>query len=299
MSKTEYYHRYQLIIEKLKRSPLSFPDLKDYLKLQSEITGATLDISKRTFQRDITEIRTLFNIDIQYNRSTTQYYIANKDQNQFNDRLLEAFDMFNVLKMSNDISQYLHFEPRRSQGYEHMHGLLHAIKNQLIVRFTYHKFWEEESTRRAMYPLFLREFKSRWYLIATTDTGAIRTFGLDRISELEITRHKFKTTVAVDIQEIFRHSFGIITPGDRAPETVIISFSPIQGKYIKSFPLHHSQQVLIDDENELRIQLFLYVTHDLTMELLSMADDLRVIEPTHLRRTIVEKCEDGMIENKD
>ena len=299
MSKTEYYHRYQLIIEKLKRSPLSFPDLKDYLTLQSEITGETLDISKRTFQRDITEIRTLFNIDIQYNRSTAQYYIANKDQNQFNDRLLEAFDMFNVLKMSNDISQYLHFEPRRPQGLEHLHGILHAIKNHLAIRFTHHKFWDEDSTHRTVHPYALREFRSRWYLVALdTRDNYTKTFGLDRINQLEISTQKFTPSQTQDFNEKFNHSFGIISPVDQEPEKVVISFTVFQGKYIKSYPLHHSQQIVIDDENELRIELYIYITHDLIMELLSMSGELKIITPDHLSKSYRKKCAKGINRNK-
>jgi hypothetical protein len=56
-------------------------------------------------------------------------------------------------------------------------------------------------------------------------------------------------------------------------------YEPIQGKYIKSFPLHESQQIIIDNEDELRIKLYVYISHDLNMELLSYGNSLTVLEP--------------------
>jgi predicted DNA-binding transcriptional regulator YafY len=65
-------------------------------------------------------------------------------------------------------------------------------------------------------------------------------------------------------------------------EDIILSFTPHQGQYIKSLPLHSSQTVLVDDDNELRISLHLYVTHDLIMKLLSYAANMKVIQPQSL-----------------
>ena len=63
---------------------------------------------------------------------------------------------------------------------------------------------------------------------------------------------------------------------------IVLSFEPFQGKYIKSLPLHETQQILIDNNDELRIQLKLCLTHDLKMELLSHGDSAKVIKPKGL-----------------
>ena len=66
------------------------------------------------------------------------------------------------------------------------------------------------------------------------------------------------------------------------PQEIILSFNAFQGKYIKSLPLHETQQVLIDNKNELQIKLKLYVTHDFVMELLSFGDNVKVLKPQSL-----------------
>jgi hypothetical protein len=56
-------------------------------------------------------------------------------------------------------------------------------------------------------------------------------------------------------QTYFDGFFGIITPDDVSPEKVILSFDVVQGKYIKTLPLHTTQEVILENENEIRIAL--------------------------------------------
>ena len=73
-----------------------------------------------------------------------------------------------------------------------------------------------------------------------------------------------------------------------------MSFDYYQGKYIKSLPLHHTQETLIDNENELRIKLQLCITHDLLMELLSFGDNLKVLQPQSLADEITKTMQNAL-----
>jgi len=283
MSKREALSRYSLIIKKLRKHPATFSEIVDYLTFESDIQGYNFAVGKRTFQRDLDDIRSLYNIDIRYDFSRRVYLIDNEEQPEVNERILEAFDTFNALNISDRLSRYIHFEKRRPQGTENLYGLLHAIKNQVQIGFTYHKFWEDAQTQRRVEPYALKEFRSRWYVLANDlSDGKIKSFALDRLSNLEITRTKFRLPDNFDVNEHFRHSFGIISPSDEKPEEIILSFTPFQGKYIKTLPLHESQQVLADNETECRIKLTLFITHDFIMELLSYGANLKVISPQSL-----------------
>ncbi|MBM3436710.1 MAG: WYL domain-containing protein, partial [Bacteroidetes bacterium] len=78
----------------------------------------------------------------------------------------------------------------------------------------------------------------------------------------------------------------IISPNESEPEEIVLSFEPNQGKYIKSLPLHNTQQILIDNDKELQVRLQLYITFDFVMELLSFADNMKVIKPKSLIKEI-------------
>ncbi len=289
MSKREYILRYLLIIRKLRnRRQATFKEINDFLILESELQSYKLSISKRTFQRDLNEIRSLFNVDIQYNFSDKVYYIADDEQQDINNRMLEAFDMFNSLNIAEDLSPYIYLEKRRPQGTEHLYGLIHAIKNRLLIRFTYQKFWEDEVTHRTAEPYALKEFKGRWYVLANDrKDNTIKTFGLDRISQLEISRELFKYPENFNINEYFKYCFGIITSPDTEPEEIVLSFEPVQGKYIKSFLLHETQKVIVDNKEELQIKLKLHITHDFIMELLSFGDTVKILKQESMKSEII------------
>jgi predicted DNA-binding transcriptional regulator YafY len=283
MSTTESLSRYNLIIKKVRRNPATFKEIEDYLKFESELQGYDFNISKRTFQRDLNAIRSIFNIDILFDFSRKVYFIDTDQQQEVNKRVLEAFDTFNALNISERLSDYIHFEKRQSKGTEHLYGILHAIKNQYQISFTYHKYWEDKIDTRTVEPYAFKEFKNRWYVLANDlKDDTIKTFALDRISNLDISKKKFQVPTDFSIPEYFKNCFGIMGPNEKKAKEIILSLDPVQGKYIKSMPLHESQEILIDSVDELRIKLTLYITHDFYMELLSMGEDVKVIQPVTL-----------------
>jgi predicted DNA-binding transcriptional regulator YafY len=198
-------------------------------------------------------------------------------------RMMEAFDMFNSLNLAQDLTPFIHLEKRRPQGTENLYGLLHAIKNKFQIKYEYQKFWEEEITTRTVEPYALKEFKNRWYVMAKdSKDGNVKSFALDRLSNLEISNRKFEYPKKYNIEEPYRYCFGIINPDDEVPQDILLSFDPVQGKYIKSLPLHETQQIVIDNEEELQVKLKLCVTHDLVMELLSFGSNMKVLQPKSL-----------------
>jgi len=283
MTKRASIARYNLIINKLRRRPATFAEIEELLNNESELQGYNFNVSKRTFQRDRYDIRSLYKIDIQFDFSKQVYYIDIDDNPEANERILEAFDTFNALNLSERLSKHIHFEKRKPLGTEHLYGVLYAIKNHIQIKFVYQKYWENQLTDRIIEPYALKEFKNRWYVLSK-DLGdnKIKSFALDRITDLEILNKKFNFPKDFDVTEHYRYCFGIISPNGDQPELIILSFNSFQGKYIKSLPLHESQQILIDNEDELRIQLKLFITHDFFMELLSYGQNLKVIKPQSL-----------------
>jgi predicted DNA-binding transcriptional regulator YafY len=247
-----------------------------------------IGFSRRTLQRDIKEIANIFGIDIEYSKQQKGYFISQSEMDNLNfQRMMEAFEIFNSLNIAQDIAPFVHLEKRKPQGTENLYGLLHAIKNNFQIKFDYQKFWEEESHQRLVEPYALKEFKSRWYIIAKDNKDAtVKSFALDRLTHLEISNRKFDFPKNYNIEESYRYCFGIISPNDEEPQDILLSFDPYQGKYIKTLPLHETQQVIIDNENELQLKLKLCVTHDLLIELLSFGENVKVLQPKSLAEEI-------------
>ena len=291
MAKQDYIFRYLSIIKKLRRSKeATFKEISEYLTKESEFQDRPFSISTRTFQRDLNEIRDLFKIDIQFNFSKQVYYIADDENNDMNNRMLESLDTINSMRMVSDVAKYMYFEKRQALGTQHFHGLLHAIKNRIIIKLTYQKYQDDESTERLLEPYALKESKGRWYLFAKDlNDKKLKTFGLDRVIDFEYTPKRFDYPVNLDVNEVFRYCFGVINLEDYTPEDLVISLTPDQGKYINSYPLHESQAVIVNNEEELRIKLKICITHDLIMELLSLGESVEVLEPEWLRGNLADR----------
>lgn len=294
MSKRGYISRYLLILKKLKVKPYSsYDELLEYIDdqmeyLQMQDDTLTVGFSKRTLQRDLKEIRELFGIDVEFSKPNKGYYIIQNEHENMNfQRIMEAFDLFNSLNLAQDLTPFIHLEKRKPQGTENLSGLLHAIKNKLEIKFSYQTFWHENAIEKSVAPYALKEFKNRWYVLAKDNKdNVIKTFALDRFTNLEITNKRFVSPGNYNVEEHFRFCFGIMGPNDEKPQEIILSFEAHQGKYIKTLPLHETQEILVDNAHELQISLVLFITDDFVMELLSHGNKVKVLKPESLAKEI-------------
>ena len=271
---------------------MSYEEVQKEIGDDPDAREENLLTSQRTFQRDIRNIASIYEIEIVSNKSTNQYFIKDDVEELHSRRLRENFEIVNAIRLSKGFGESLVFEERRSLGTEHMAGLIHAIQNHIVVSFDYHKFWDESVSSRTVNPIALKEARNRWYLIAV-DEEKIKNFALDRIRDLSITTSKFPA-VEYDVHEEFKDSFGIINGTDEAAEKVVLSFTPQEGRYVASLPLHHSQQLILENEQEIRFSYFIRPTYDFRMELLSYGDQVKVLEPESLKAIIKEKLQKAL-----
>jgi len=81
------------------------------------------------------------------------------------ERIIEAVETINAISLSNSVSNKLLLEKKRASGSEHLHGLLHAIENKLVIQFEHQSYWKEGATKRTVEPIAIKEAQNRWYLI--------------------------------------------------------------------------------------------------------------------------------------
>jgi len=283
MSKRESIARYSIIIKKIGKYGATYKEIMNELELESEIQGYDYRISKRTFQRDLRDIRAIYHFDIQYDYSTGLYNFPKSDDSELSQRILEAFNTFNALNISGRLSQNINFEKRKPKGTENLNLLLGAIENNFQVSFSHKKFSDTSPSKRNVNPYAIKEFGNRWYLMAEDlKDNHIKSFAFDRINELRISRTKFQRNKNFDVNEHYKHCFGIVSPNGKKPVYVELSLKPHQAKYLKSLPLHESQRVVSDNENETVFSLNIVLTEDFIMEILSHGNRIKVLKPKAL-----------------
>lgn len=298
MSKIGYIQRYLIIIRKIKKAPyISLKELLQYVEEELAFHGLeNVGVSIRTLQRDMEDIRLELGISIEYCRRNKGYYIPwDEEQESDIERVLEPFDILNSLNADNGLPTFVFPEKHKAHGTEHLYGLIHAIKNRYKVEISYRKFNETVTTQRIVAPYALKECRGRWYLLG--NENGLKTFGLERIHNFTVLREHFRQEKALPVDELFRNSFGIIQREDLPVEKIVLAFDQYDGAYLKSFPLHHSQRVITDNDQECVIQLELKITSDFIMEILSRSNSLRVIAPQSLKEHIHQIFENAAKRN--
>ncbi|MBN4065998.1 WYL domain-containing protein [Candidatus Amoebophilus asiaticus] len=175
------------------------------------------------------------------------------------------------------------------EGGDYLSDIISAIKNRLKVRISHQRFDHDTPIERIVHPYMLKEFRNRWYLIGMSDfhedEERIVTYGLDRITALEVMDEDFKPAGKFSAKEHFRNCYGI-TSGTGKPMDVRLQFSAQQGMYVKTQPLHHSQREVKDTKNMYVIDLKVVPAYEFYMQILSYGPEVKVLKPKRLKEEI-------------
>jgi len=140
-------------------------------------------------------------------------------------------------------------------GSEHLETIIGAIEARSEIEFNYTKYGDEKAKRRVLYPYLLKEYKNRWYVIGyIKGKSEVTTFALDRMSDLITGAGIFTRLESFDHDKYFKHTFGITRP-DQPVEEIILEFNAQQAPYIKSLPIHPTQESVEETEKYLRIKI--------------------------------------------
>ena len=309
------YSRYRLIDVRLRKKP--YPHLEELMEYVSE--NLDMQVSRRTLQLDLQEMRynqsLNFNAPIVYDRKDKTYCYSDPNYSIHNlpvsadelhglDFAISILDQFKHLPAIKEFEEAIHKiastvklnkdargesdhiqldKPFIIKGIEFVEPILKAISERRVLKFSYQRHGSDNVSQNLLEPYLIRESKNFWYVIGngiSKKDHKILTFALDRIVDLQITSQTFSDE-KIDRKNFYKNVLGV-TVGGGAPEKVILSFSPQQGNYIKTIPLHLSQTIIKDNKSELRIQLDLVINTELKMQLLSYGDNVKVIKPQKL-----------------
>lgn len=253
--------------------------------LQSSISDGN-PIPKRTFHNHRTSIEEMFDINIECNSGTYEYYIDNAEELEnggMHRWLLNSFAVNNMINESHKLKQRIIFEEIPS-GQQYLTTIIEAMRDGIRLKMKYKSHWMDSAVEFEVQPYFIKVFKQRWYIIGKSDK--LRIYALDRVESLILSSRTFKMPTDFDPQKYFEDCYGIIHDVDINPQLIRIKVFSRQAKYVRALPLHHSQKEI---ESKTSYSIFEYLikpTFDFRQELLSMGEDIEVISPKSFRTEI-------------
>jgi predicted DNA-binding transcriptional regulator YafY len=287
--------RYYLLYDKLCSSRFpSFQELRDWFREND------CDISTRTLQRDLMRMRYDYGIEIAYNKTENGYFIDNElsvKPDVFL-RFLEVIataEMFTEsLRKSSDILRHIHFDAKGGmRGIELLPKILKAIQESRQIHFIHFNFFTGKERKYSLQPYFIKEYLNRWYVIGKPyPFNDFLTFGIDRIHSLEISKDGFERGDEKP-EEIFDHVIGIIWNPYHV-ETIRFSYDKPYDNYVRTLPLHSSQRIVGEDEEQTTFEIDVVSNHELIQRFLMIAAECEVLAPDHLRRKIRKSLKTGI-----
>jgi len=295
MSRQGIIRRYAILLDVL--SSRAYPCLSDFRR-RYESVG--FQLSDRSLKRDIEQLRDEFGVEIVYHRSRGGYAIdadLSLDVDAFL-RVLELGVTTDLLVQSlsegRETLRYVDVEVSSDmRGIDHLSVLLQAIREKQVVRFEYGFFGEREPEAYTLHPYLLKEFQRRWYVVGLAEgRQGFRTFGLDRIHDLQRTDRSFVRDAALDPKSSFRHVYGLNYAGSPVP--IRISCTRTEASYLDALPIHASQVRLGESDTHVEFGFHLVPNHEFRQRLLMMTGAMTILEPASLRDSYVEQLRSGL-----
>ncbi len=247
-------------------------------------------LSRRTFYNHRDAVEELFNLCIECDPSTYEYYIAHDDSNgeSIANWMLNSMSLQDTLAGSRDVADRIFVENVPSAR-EHLSTIIDSLKQNHPVRFSYHPYTRSLPTHGiCIEPYFIKLFKQRWYLIGrNVEEQRIKTYALDRMKDVVALPESFSLPDDFDANDYFKDAYGIVVTQSDVRK-VVLKVEARQAKYFAALPLHSSQHQTIADG----YSLFTYrlrITDDFIEELLSHGSHITVLEPAELRARIIQE----------
>jgi predicted DNA-binding transcriptional regulator YafY len=177
------------------------------------------------------------------------------------------------------------------KGTQYLDPIIKAIETKRVLRLYYLPFYEDKPYFNEVHPYLLKEHGFRWYLIGLNEfKGKVRTFALDRIRDIQETHGIAYREPEFDSALYFKNTLGIIAPQGNPP-LIKIAVQKTQAQYLITQPWHDSQNIEMEDEDQIVFSFRVFPTYEFKSLLLSLGKDARVVEPDSLKREIRNELE--------
>lgn len=286
--------------------------------------GIDKGVSRRTVFYDIELMRSLsprgFNAPIvikdgyyfyeDHEFSIDNITLTESDLTNINEAI-SFLEQFNQLPISNELSlikdklfnetinykftpsKIIEFEKIEIKGSEFLLPIYNCIKNKNVLEIFYHPFKHQSASCLIVHPFYLKQYNSRWYLIAYCENFKnIGFYSLDRLNsffclEDRISNDKFKH----EAEAYFRDIIGVSLPENRMVREIVVHFSVEQAPYVKTKPIHTSQKIINESETGIEIILNLIPNYEFYSLIQSFGSSVTIISPVEVRTKIIATLE--------
>lgn len=294
----------------------------------SDELAERLECSKRTIQRDMIILQTIFPIQFEEHdfgkkqwKLSPQFIESEKLElsmmemlslylsqqlltplagTPFGDGLATAIQKIKALLPTQALAYFANLDDAfmiKSLGQEDYSGkgkeiaiLNDAIVYQRVVRVTYPSSSQGRELRTLFHPYGMVLLSSSLYCIGwLAEYGEVRTLKVSRFKAVRGTDETFEKPTRFSLVRHTLGSFGVFGPG--TVRTIRVRFADWAATNVREHKWHHSQRILTDDANVLVAEFDLSSTVEFKRWLLGFGRHAVALKPKNLVNEIAEELQ--------
>lgn len=291
MTSIRQFQRYIWLVDLLySRGALTRQQINNYWQNASLNDEDEAAIPRRTFFRMKDDILILFGIEIKC--VGNKYTIANRDDIKNDDVqhwLLNSFSVSNLLMEGQRLRDRLLLEDIPS-GNKYLTQVIDAMRQNLTLQVEYQSFKMSAPRIFEIAPYCIKVFKQRWYIIGHREgNNEVHFYSLDRVLSMEITENAFNIPKSFNAAAFLHNYYGVMA-GTMPAESVLLRVTPFRANYLRSLPLHHSQNEVEQTGDYSLFEYWIAPTADFIQELRSFLPDIIVLRPLWLREKFINEA---------
>ncbi len=184
------------------------------------------------------------------------------------------------------------FPKNYSGSLDLIYDIVDALVRSFACVFSYRAAGSPRAKRHIIKPYTLLIFRRGLYLVGHCETyGEVRTFAVDRIEKLEVTRERFEYPDDYSPEKLTEGSFGIMT----GPRTeVVIKFDAKVADYVRERRFHPTQEIEELPDGSIVFRMTVNGTTEVISWVLSFGGKAEVVEPAELRAKVRESVEEAL-----
>ena len=256
------FGRYVWLIDILRRyKRLTFQEINELWQESSLGYGDELPL--RTFHNHQKAIKDIFDVYIDCDRKDGyRYYIDEPERlegNNLRSWLISSYATLNQIQADNKLEERIIFEDIPS-GQTWLTSITEAMRRNHVLCITHQGFGKTEPSTFEIEPYCLKVVKRRWYVVAR--------------SPYYSQRNREKGIKPSDVYLVYAL--------DRISGIVLLAYGGF-ADYLRTLPLHESQQEIESDDESTLFEYRLKPTFDFYQLVLAQGDQVEVLEPESVR----------------
>ena len=186
----------------------------------------------------------------------------------------------------------------RYTGLQHIEALKKAIFEKYVVDLDYETF-SEEKMQVIFHPYLLKEYNNRWFVLGFTNKKAGKygnngLYALDRIKKIKKTELHYRKPDKKELSLYFSNIYGVTNMPQEKVQNVLIKVSKFRSNYLKTKPIHPSQQLYKEEMDCDYFTFKLKINNELISLFFSFGKDLEVIQPIEFRNRIKDTLQKSL-----